>query len=298
MTGEKSINIEAVRIPPVRQGYGNLVSLCESIEGDGLRHPITVWTDGTLISGSRRLRAHFLLGDEHRSIQAVFVNTIEEAAKRLLADNQDEHCARPMMPSEMCRLWEVLRRLDRPAAARRADESRRRGVELRRQTQSGKRNPGRQRSRTNDYAMAVMCEPFGLSEVTATRLFRIYGIAYGRDETDARRNQAREALDSIDAGQTTIWANYARLVGGRSAPTPPRPADIPAPLEPVPAARQRQAWERSLPQMEGLVAGLAELGPPSPALTWDQIGPTHTRLMAVRRDLEKIIKKMRESNKS
>jgi hypothetical protein len=50
--------------------------------------------------------------------------------------------------------------------------------------------------------------------------------------------------------------------------------------------------------MEGLVAGLVELGPPNAELTWEQVGPVHARLSAIRRDLEKMIKQMKELNQS
>lgn len=152
MGQETTIYIETVRVPPVRADMGPLAELGDSIEKEGLRHPITIWSDGTLVSGARRLRAHFLLAgtpdkSEYRKIRAVIVDNIEDAAKRLLNDNGDEAQSVPLKHSEMCRLWDVIRQLDAPAAARRLDEARRQGVELRRQTQAGQRRPGRSRSR-------------------------------------------------------------------------------------------------------------------------------------------------------
>jgi hypothetical protein len=301
VSSEKPILIETVRIPQYRESYGNLSDLGRSIADDGLRHPIAVWSDGTLISGERRLRCHFLLsgapgGSQFRWIPAVFVSTLEDAAKRLLADNGDELHAMAMKPTEMLKLWEVLRRLDGPAAARRADAARRRGVELRRQTVAGQRKPGRNRSRTEDYALAVMAEPFGLSEVTASRLSTVHALANAEGVDPQRREQARRALLDIDAGNSSIWANYQRLITGRTAP-PSRPRAV-APAVAAAAARQRAAWERTLPQMEGLVAGLAELGPPNTELTWEQVGPVHARLAAVRRELEKMIKQMKGHSQS
>lgn len=298
---ERMVHVESLRIPQARQDYGSLAALCESIRTDGLHHPITAWSDGTVISGARRLRAYFLLAGDYLSIPTVFVSTIEEAAKRMLIDNQDTEAALPMRPSDMCRLWQVLRRLDGPAAVLRANEARRRGVELRRQTQAGKRKPGRNGNRSEDYQLAVISEPFQMSEATASRLWRIFSMATGLlPVAPDRQDLARQALDSLDAGRSSIWASYAALVSTSAPPSLPPSAlnALNAPAGQVPAARQQQAWSKSLPQMEGLVAGLAELGPPHPELTWEQVEPVHARLMAVRRDLEKIIKKMRESNKS
>ncbi len=298
---ETTINVEAVRVPSIRDNSDDvaerLAELGNSIRDEGLRRPIAVWTDGTLISGARRLRAYFLMagapgGSKFRHIPAVFVDTIEDAAKRLLSDNQDDAHYFPMKWSEVCRLWELMRTLDAPAAVRRADAARRRGVELRRATTAGKRRPGRA-SYSEDYVLHVLAEPFGISESTASRLWAIYSMSR-LDGAPTLALAARRALDDIDAGHSSIWANYQRLKAGRTAPVARRKQ--PEPVASAPAARQLAAWKRSLPEMEGLVAGLAELGPPHPDLPWDQVGPVCARLAVIRRDLEKMIKKMKESN--
>jgi len=286
---------ESVRIPRLRKGPGSCLILGASIRDEGLRHPLTLWKDGTLISGRRRLFAHLLM--EKRRVPVVFVDTIEEAAKCLQRDNEDDYLALPWKASEICRLWEVLRRLDEPAAVHRGAEAQRRGVELRRQTQSGKRKPGRSSNHSDDYVLSTLGAPFGMSASTAKRLWTIHVLANGpTDAPDDRCEQAREALAEIDAGNSSIWANYQRVTGSRSAPVSrPHPA---APVESASAARQRAAWDKALPQMEGLVAGLVELGPPNPDLTWEQVGPAHARLSAIRREMEKMIKKMRETSQS
>lgn len=289
ISAERTIRTESVRIPRLRDSNGSCAALAASIGAQGLRRPITVWRNNTLISGGRRLFAHRLI-DAPR-IQAVFVDTIEDAAKRLLDDSQDDDLALPWKWSEVCRLWEVLRRLDAPAATKRADEARRRGVELRKQTQAGKRKPGRSHNRTDDYVLSVICEPFGVSAATARRIEVVYHTGYGVMEApDDKRELARELMQAIDESGN-VWANYQRLMGVRNTVIRPRPVET---VESAPAARQQVAWKKSLPQMEGLVAGLVELGPPNADLSWDQVGPVRTRLMAVRRELEKIINQMRE----
>lgn len=298
---EQLVDIEAaVRTPgPLRRNYGSLTALATSIRDEGMRHPLVLWKDGTLISGARRHRACLLLA---RPIQAaVFVHTIEDAAKHLLGDNEDDYLALPWKISEMCRLWELLRRLDEPAAILRGDAARRRGVELRRQTQGGKRKPGRNPDHAADYQLSVLCGPFGMSATTAKRVWAIYSLAYGGAgdvyASDERRQLAREVMQLVDAGESSIYAGYSRLTVDRG-PAPrlkARPTEV---LEPAAARTQLAAWDRSLPQLEGMVAGLVELGPPNPALTWDQVSPVYTRLMYARRELEKIINKMREISKS
>ena len=305
MTGqEMTILIESVRIPQVRDRYGALDALGRDIRQNGLCHPITLWADGTLVSGSRRLRAHFLLTGEDRPVSrfrrigAVFVDTIEDAAKRLLADNADDVLAEQLKPSEICKLWSVLRELDAPAAARRLTEARRRGVELRRQTLTGKRKPGRTHARGNgdDYFLRVLGEPFGMSEATASRLWTIHKVAVNQALPDERRQLAAACLASLDAGESSIHASYAALLANRT--TPPVGVRARAATAPAPAVRQQAAWFRALPQMEGLIAGLTELGHPNPDLTWEQVAPVHARLKKIRRDMEKIINGMREIEQS
>lgn len=303
MGKEMTIFIETVRTSQVRADFGDLAPLGDSIQGDGLRRPITIWADGTLISGARRLKAHFLLANlpgmsRFRQIPAVVVDTIEEAAKQLLGDNGDETHAVPLKPSEMCRLWEILRKLDEPAAAKRLTEARRQGVELRRQTQAGQRKPGRSRSRGkgDEYVMTVLGEAFGMSEASASRLWAIYRLATTAALDDDRRALAVRALAALDAGESSVWASYAALISNQ-APQPVRMRATPT-AQSAPPARQRAAWERTLPQMEGLVAGLVELGPPHSDQTWEQVGPVHARLMKIRRDLEKIIRDMKETAQS
>jgi len=295
MESETTYRTESVRVPHLRASQGNLWPLAASIRDEGMRHPVTVWKDGTIISGGRRLRAHFLI--EKWDIQAVTVDTVEDAAKRLLSDNQDAHLSEPYKPSETCRLIELLRRLDGPAAVVRADANRRRGVELRRQTQAGQREQGRVGPQHSyDHVLTVTAEAVGMSETSAKRLWSVYSYAYGTAEaSDEKREQARAELAAIDAGDSTIWASYQRLMSGRPTPIPRTRAAIPATS--APAARQIAAWERALPQLEGLTTGLIELGKPSPELTWDQVGPVHARLKLVRRELEKMINQMKESSK-
>jgi hypothetical protein len=294
-SGERQVRTADIRIPYARSP-GSCLALSKSIETEGLHRPITLWSDGTLVSGRRRLFAYMLLGRER--IPAVYVNTIEEAAKRTLADNLDDQDAIAWKWSEVGRWWELMRRLDEPAAVRRRDEARRRGVRLRQQTQAGKRKPGRAQDakHSEDYVLTVLCEPFGISGATAKRIETIFQTGYGtRQAPDEKRELARNLMAQIDTG-TPVWPCYERLLG----PRPPRSHAPKAPkvIEPATAARQVSAWQRSLPQLEGLVAGLAELGPPNPDLTWNEVGPVHTRLMAIRRELEKMIKQLRETDKS
>lgn len=292
---ESTIRVSAVRIPKTRDSYGSCLELATSMRDDGLRHPITVWGDGVLVSGGRRLRAALMLGEKR--ISAVYVHTIEDAAKRLMIDAQDPYLSLPWKWSEACRLWEVVRTLEAPAAAHRLNEARRRGVALRRLTQSGKRAPGRSRNSTEDYFLTVMAQPYGVSSVTASRAEAVYRAAYvTSDVPDAKRELAQEIMADIDKGKS-VWAGYQRLMDfGRTAPVVVRPRPVVI-TEPAPAAQQLAAWARAMPQLEGLTSGLIELGPPNTALTWDQVGPVHTQLKAIRRGIEQIINGMKETSK-
>jgi len=292
---ETSIRVAALRIPRHRISSGSCLDLGRSLRDEGQRRPVAVWRDGTLISGERRAFAAMLL--EIPRLQAVYVSTIEDAAKHLMLDNQDVHLAAPMKWSEVCKLWQTLRRLDEPAAIKRREAARRRGVDLRRQTQSGKRLPGRSQARTDDYVLSVICEPFAVSVATAARVEYIYRTATGLMEvSDEKRALAKRLMADLDDG-APVWPAHQKLRGDELAarPSPIRRAS--APVDSAPAAKQLSAWARAVPQMEGLISGLVELGPPHPDLTWGQVGPVHASFSAIRREMEKIIKKMREIEK-
>jgi hypothetical protein len=291
---EASVHVDKIRIVQHRASNGSCLDLGKSLQDAGQLRPIALWRDGTLISGERRVFAAMLV--KIPRLQAVYIGSIEEAAKHLLADNQDPTEAFPQKWSDVCRLWQTLRRLDEPAAVKRADENRRRGVELRRLTEAGARTPGRANSRTDDYVLSVICEPFGVSQATASRAEKIYRVACGLIEaTDERRELAMRLLADIDNGGP-VWRAYQQL-RGEDAPRPERLRPVSAPVASVGAAKQRAAWNKALPQLEGLISGLIELGPPNPKLTWEQVGPVHARLSAARRELEKMIKQMKETSK-
>jgi hypothetical protein len=293
-SSERMVRIESIRIPHLRDSLGSCVELRNSINADGLHRPVTLWSDGTLVSGSRRLRAHLL--DDRKRIPAVFVDTVEEAAKRMLDDNLDDYLALPWKWSEVCRWWQRMRLLDAPAAAERADEARRRGVELRKQTRSGERPPGRTTSRSEDYVLTVLAEPFRISAATARRLEIVYLTSTGAIEAPGDKRALAASLMNLVDSDGNVWGAYKTLRGDRAVPLrAPKPVVV---AEPAAAPRQVAAWGKSLPQMEGLVAGLIELGPPNTELTWEQVGPVFTRLSAIRRELEKIIKRMKEINPS
>ena len=297
---ETKIHIETVRIREIRKNIGVLDGLSKSLLDEGQRHPITLWTDGTLISGLRRLRCHYMLSGKRpdfQHINAVFVGTIEDAAKRLLLDMQDDVYQQKMTWSDTCRLWAMMRELDRPAAIQRADAARRRGVELRRKTQNGERRPGRSYSISEDYVLQVLAEPFGISAATARRAEIVFQIATGVVPADEKKKQlAVHLIGELDARRATVWPGYRQLMdlAPKKAATPAVKAEA-APLS-ADAQHQVAAWERALPHLRGLVSGLAELGPPNPDLTWQQVGPVHAQLAAVRRELEKMIKKMKETS--
>lgn len=295
MTTESLIRTESVRIPRYRSSPGSCMALANSIDKDGMRHPICVWTDGTLVSGERRLRATMLL--QRDRINAVFVSTIEDAAKRLLADNQDEELAIPMLPSDRCRLWARMRILDEPALILRLAAARRRGVELRKQTQDGARPPGR-RSGSNgeEYLLEVLAEPFGLSAATAARIDRIYRTGYGTDfdATDEQRELARQFMKDLDAGKGSIWAFYQQLLGHSPKKSAPALKAVAPKQATATGSKQMSSWDKALPTLEGLMSALTGLGPPSPDLTPEQVAPYQDRLRKIRREVEILINQMKE----
>lgn len=97
-----------------RSDLGDLSDLVESIEADGLLHPIVLTEQGRLIAGQRRLEACRKLG--WSEIPATFVTSATDAAALLRMERDENTCRKDMAPSERVSLGRALEELERPKA--------------------------------------------------------------------------------------------------------------------------------------------------------------------------------------
>lgn len=284
------VRVDTLRQTKTRSGLGNLTQLRTSLLRDGFRHPICAWSDGTVISGERRLVAAIVAGGD--AVPVEYVSTIEDAAKRLTEDNEDDYLAKPRTWSEVCALWEVLRKLDGPAAQQRRRANIQRGQELRKQAVTGQRKPGRTSTRGQDYFLSVLAPPFGISDATARRILCIYRAA----KQTGPNGLAAELMRDVDLHKGAVWKSYQKLLGhdpdAPHEPKKPKPAPLPPPPSAA-AAQQLQALSNAEAHMAGMIAGIRALGPLNPALTWKELAPHHAALSEIRRGVEKLIKEMK-----
>lgn len=280
-----------IRRVPIRDddNIGDLTQLKLSIAEEGLRQPLLLWNDGTLISGGRRFLALASLPNAYYTVR--FVNDLDQLGGELEKQVADDTAAQPMRLSEICRLWDVIRKLDEPAAAQRAHRRRSLASSLRRQLKDGARTAGRHPEPGGEaYFLARVVPPFGMSPATAMRLLYVHHTATGRRQASAKTAAlAKQLMRQVDEDGNVNGA-YRTLMGHRPVRMP-EPAVARARVS---AEKQLSALGSAAAHLSGITAGAKALGPISKELTWEQIGPVHAQFSAVRRDLEQMIKQMKE----
>lgn len=90
--------------------------LCDSIADVGQLQPILINPDYQLIVGERRLRACELLGID---VECVITTTLDDGAKRIRAERDENHCRKPWTPSEWVAIGKALEAIEKPKAAER-----------------------------------------------------------------------------------------------------------------------------------------------------------------------------------
>lgn len=183
-----------------RKDLGDLTSLIESIERDGLFHPIVVTEDGELLAGHRRLEALRSLG--RSSVPITCVKTLVDAARRLRIERDENTCRLDMAPSEKARLGMELEKLERPA----------RGGN---RTANLPGQPKPENLRLGD-TRDVVGQALGWSGFTYDRAKRVIEAADDGDEV------AQEALVEMDRTGKVMPA-FRRVIG--KPPPPPKPFD-------------------------------------------------------------------------
>jgi ParB family chromosome partitioning protein len=100
-----------------RKDLGDLAGLMDSIADVDLLNPVTLTRDGRLVAGQRRLEACRRLG--WAEIPVRFVDRLDDAARLLRAERDENTERKEMLPSEKASLGKALEEIERPAAAAR-----------------------------------------------------------------------------------------------------------------------------------------------------------------------------------
>ena len=191
------MHIADIKIPqPRRANLGSIGALAESINREGLLCDIGVLTDGTLVTGERRLSACLRLA--WTSVPVRYVRSLTDAAEllrteaeaaELLSPGDPALLRKPMLPSELAAFGEVLFAMESAVAQRRA---RRHGG-----TAPGRKaDTGGTGAKTRDLVAPLL----GMGARSYMDLRFVYRVTLDSDAPPAERELARETMAEIDAG--------------------------------------------------------------------------------------------------
>lgn len=154
-----------------RDDLGNLRELADSIEKLGLLHPPVVRRhDKLLVVGERRVESFRLLG--RTTIPVRFVEDLDDPAKFLAAECEENTCRKPFTPEEAVAIGESIEAMARDEARRRQQEGGKQGGETagrgRATNRDGKTFPKPIRDEESR-AMAKVAKVVGMSRPTYER---------------------------------------------------------------------------------------------------------------------------------
>jgi ParB family chromosome partitioning protein len=216
-TIDEYVDIHAIRIVDRhRRDVGDLQALADSIIDVGLINPVTLTRDLRLVAGQRRMEACRLIGVD--TVPVRFVDNLNDAAKLLRAERDENVCRKDMLPSELAALGESLLAIEAPAANERRREAQERGRATQRGVDSGDRSLIQLTGQSRD----AVGEALGMSGRTYSELRGAYQLANDPEAPAEHRQAAREALDKMDRGEG-IWLSRRELrekLSGSAKPTP------------------------------------------------------------------------------
>lgn len=175
------LDLSRIKIPQRhRRDVGDLDALRASIETIGLLHPIVVSEKNVLIAGERRLRVAKLLGWKNVPIRVV--RNLDEAARALQAERDENTCRKDFLPSEAVALARDLEPFERQAAQRRETEHRGRPKK------GAKLAPISDKGKTRDKIAAAVGVP-------RTTLAKAEAIVQAAEEQPEKFERLRDQMD-------------------------------------------------------------------------------------------------------
>ena len=217
--------IETYRIEDItlgerfRKDLGDVTELQDSIEELGLLHPIVVTTEGKLIAGARRLEAAKNLGWEE--VPVTIAQNVNEAAKELLAERDENTCRMDMKPSEAARLGMAIEEID---------AEQRRKNRLHNLSLSRKRNGSDKSTDPSEYvklgaALDVVGPAVGMSPAIYNRAKVVVRTAEDENAEPEVRKVAQKAVQEMDrTGKVT--PNWRAVKDAEGMKPPREPGDF------------------------------------------------------------------------
>lgn len=268
------MHIEAIRaVGRYRKDLGDLDGLAKSIAAVGLLNPITITSDGQLITGQRRLEACRLLG--RTEIECLIADDLDTAVQQLEAERDENTERKAMTPEELVHLGRALEELERP----RAQERKAAG-----QFGSGPETGTVVRGETAE----VVGSALGISGTSYKRARAVVNAAYDESSSSDDREVARAALANMNA-TGNIVGNYDKIRKVRDirlgAPTSPALMD---------AKKQRHALNSATANLSGIALALKRIGDLHPEITSEEAAQWVDDLSEARRVIEGLIKRLKE----
>lgn len=265
--------IESVRIVGRhRYALGNLDELAKSIADVGLLNPITLTRDTRLVAGHRRLEACRRLG--WSEIPARFIDSLDDAAKLLRAERDENTCRKEMLLSELASLGEALYELEERNARQRMAEAGRKSAPGRSAEKGVELVPHLSAETEQAKARDLVGEALGMSGRTYSDLRGVYLAATDPETPEPERVLAKAALDKMDrTGSVKPAAKEFRqqqrakrdaqeakaaALGDQPSATPVPPADERDDPDWVPPANDSS--RKASTQRRGLIRSLAGQG--------------------------------------
>lgn len=272
---EVDMAIESVRVDGRhRKDLGDIEALAKSIDREGLISAITVTSAGRLIAGERRLAAHRLLGRTH--IPARVVDNVDDAA-RLIRMERDENTQRkPMTPSELVALGRSLEMLERPRAAVRQGT----------RTDLGRQLSGQQTGKLE--TREVVAGALGISPSSYERAKTVVEAANDPTATPEERAIAREAVKDMDE-TGLISPSFNRVKAGIAARTGARQT-----TQIGSVAKQRRAISSAETALSGICHGLHQIEDLHPEITSEEAARWADSLSESRRVITTLINRLKE----
>ncbi len=191
------VHIESVQVVGRhRYALGNLDELAASIADVDLLNPITLTRDSRLVAGQRRLEACRKLG--WAEVPVRFIDSLDDAARLLRAERDENTCRKEMLPSELASLGEALYALEERAAKERMAEAGRSAAPGRPAERGGSNATPLAPGAEENKARHLVGEALGMSGRTYTDLRYVYKAATDADTPEPERVLARAALDGMD----------------------------------------------------------------------------------------------------
>lgn len=264
-----------------KRDLGDLEPLMESIATHGLMHPIVLSRQNRLISGWRRLAATMKLGK--RSIEAHFVDDAVQAFSLIDGEGINPDHFKPMVWSERVAFGLVVEDLDYQRNEVVQSNARRKAADRRWNREPTVAYGEKQPSTSQIIADLLGCT-LGLWRVAR----EVYLTAHDRQADGPTLELAKRAVEYMDQSEQPNGARAMLLGKGHRLLKDPMQVSRTASSTEV-----RNVFNGAAPVLEGLVTAFRQIEELPEDLTEEEVARWLTNLSRTRKELEKLIKKLR-----